>query len=64
MSNARAFRRQLTNMLGALDGARLPGGCAHCDAYQTVSPISAGVWNIRVHHDDWCPWLTSRKATR
>jgi hypothetical protein len=41
--------------LGPLDGARLPGGCDRCDAYQTVTPATAGVWAITVHHDDWCP---------
>ena len=55
MSNAPPFRRRLANMLGALDGARIPGGCDHCDAYQTVQPIVAGVWQITVHHDDHCP---------
>ena len=37
-------------ILGPLDGARIPGGCDHCDAYQTVRPIEAGVWTISVHH--------------
>ncbi len=64
MSNARAFRRRLTNMLGPLDGARVPGGCDACDAYQTVKPITAGVWNIGVHHDHDCPWLAAVAARR
>ena len=45
-------------MLGPLDGAQIPGGCDHCDAYQTVAPIEAGVWTMTVHHDDDCPVLT------
>ena len=47
----------LVNLLGPLDGQRIPGGCVHCDAYQTVRPISAGIWDITVHHDRWCPVL-------
>jgi len=43
--------------LGPLDGARLPGGCGHCNAYQTVLAIEAGIWNLNVHHDEWCPVL-------
>lgn len=64
MSNGRPFRRQLTPaqtdlaaMLGPLDGDRIPGGCDTCDAYQTVHPLTAGVWSLTVHHDDWCPVL-------
>jgi hypothetical protein len=49
---------RLANILGPLDSAEVPGGCDHCDAYQTVKPIEAGIWNITVHHDDDCPvWL-------
>ena len=64
MSNGRSFRRQLVDMLGPLDGARIPGGCDHCDAYQTVQPVSDGVWMCNVHHDDWCPWLAEHEADR
>lgn len=64
MSNARSFRRQLTDVFGALDGARIPGGCDHCEAYQTVAPISAGIWNIHVMHDADCPWLAAVEARR
>jgi hypothetical protein len=52
-----------TDVLGPLDGGRIPGGCQHCDAYQVARPLSAGVWNITVHHDDWCPlWTRIREA--
>lgn len=47
----------VVNLLGPLDGAQIPGGCAECDAYQTVESHAAGVWVINVHHDDWCPRL-------
>jgi hypothetical protein len=50
----------LANVLGPLDGAKIPGGCDHCDAYQTVRPASALEWHIVVHHDDDCPWLAGR----
>lgn len=46
-------------LLGPLEGARITGGCDHCDAYQTVSPVAAGVWSIAIHHDDWCPVLAA-----
>ncbi|MGH9106789.1 MAG: hypothetical protein ACRDZX_13340 [Acidimicrobiales bacterium] len=45
----------ITSLLGPLDGARIPGGCGHCSAYQTVQPLAAGVWNVTVHHDVDCP---------
>lgn len=64
MSNARPDRHPLTPaqdavaaILGPLDGARVAGGCDHCDAYQTVQPRTAGVWDLYVHHDDSCPVL-------
>lgn len=47
----------IRDLLGPLDGARIPGGCDHCDAYQTVNPTTAGVWKITVHHDDDCTWF-------
>jgi hypothetical protein len=49
-----------------LDGARIPGGCDQCHAYQTVTPITSGVWILNVHHDDWCPFLRrlERRAAR
>jgi hypothetical protein len=59
MSNDRRVD-PLANLLGPLDGARVPGGCEHCDAYQTVRAEAAGVWVIDVFHDDGCPAL--RKA--
>jgi hypothetical protein len=63
MSNAPNRRRRspaqdaIADLLGPLDGARIPGGCDHCDAYQTTGPVSTGVWSITVHHDDDCPTL-------
>ncbi len=47
----------LVNILGPLDGAKIPGGCDQCDAYQTVEAVTAGIWNITVYHDEWCPAL-------
>lgn len=64
MSNGRPHRRRLsagqdavTQLLGPLDGARIPGGCDTCDAYQTVRRLARGVWDVTVYHDDWCPFL-------
>jgi len=45
----------VAGMLGPLDGSRIPGGCDHCDSYQTVGPRAAGVWELLVHHDSDCP---------
>lgn len=47
----------LRDFLAPLAGARIAGGCEHCDAYQTVHPVVDGVWSIAVCHDDWCPWF-------
>jgi hypothetical protein len=44
-------------LLGPLDGRKIAGGCDHCDAYQTVTLIEAGVFAMTVHHDDDCPFL-------
>jgi len=53
---------QLAKLLGPLDGTRVPGGCDHCDAYQTVTPIEAGVWVVNVYHDDDCPFYATVNA--
>jgi hypothetical protein len=44
-------------MFGPLEGARVDGGCEHCDAYQTVEAVKAGVWRLTVHHDPGCKRL-------
>jgi hypothetical protein len=45
-----------------VDGEQIPGGCDHCDAYQTVKVVSPGVHEIQVSHDDWCPVLRAIQA--
>lgn len=66
MSNGRPYRRSIhaavLDLLGPLDGARIPGGCDHCDSYQTTRPAGHGVWIIDVHHDAECP-VPSEDAT-
>jgi hypothetical protein len=48
----------LRDLYQQLDGEQIPGGCPDCDAYQTMAPLEAMVWRMRVHHDDECPrWL-------
>lgn len=47
--------------LGPLDGQKIPGGCDHCSAYQTVDPAALGVWLLTVHHDDGCPVLAAHE---
>jgi hypothetical protein len=52
-------------LLGPLDGARIPGGCDSCNAFQVVRPgVVPGAWNVTVHHDDWCPFLAAREGRR
>jgi len=71
VSNARPFRRRrltpsqsdLASILGPLDGAQVPGGCEHCDAYQTVHPTGPGTWVVAVHHDGWCVQLRRLDAS-
>lgn len=41
--------------LRAYIGKETPGGCADCDAYQTVKEEFPGCFVVTVHHDDWCP---------
>ncbi|TXI50198.1 hypothetical protein [Mycolicibacter arupensis] len=45
--------------LASLDGARIPGGCDDCDAYQTVDATQAPLFLLQVHHDSTCPWFTN-----
>jgi hypothetical protein len=46
---------QLASLLSG--GERLRGGCADCDAYQTVQQTRDSTYVVRVHHDDHCPYL-------
>lgn len=48
-------------MFAALDGAQIPGGCEHCDAYQTTRIDGDGIVHMTVAHDDWCPWWTAER---
>ena len=63
MSNRRKLpRRQgpVDALIARLDGARLPGGCDRCDAYQVVSAYAIGpVHEIDVYHDASCPDLAA-----
>jgi len=52
----------LGDLFGQLEGQQIPGGCEACDAYQTLETVSPGVHMIRVHHDDWCPFLRAVEA--
>lgn len=68
MSNGRSSRRlspaqtRVAQLLGPLDGARIPGGCDQCaDPYQTVEPVAPGVWVNNIHHDDDCPVLLAHQ---
>jgi hypothetical protein len=48
--------------LDNLAGRHLPGGCDDCDADQTVTQTSDGVYVLTVHHDDGCPFLSGVTA--
>jgi hypothetical protein len=45
-----------------LKDQRIPGGCDHCDAYQTMELAPPGVHVLTVHHDDDCPAMRSVRA--
>jgi hypothetical protein len=55
----------LRAMVNQLNGAAVPGGCDHCDAYQLVHAHAHGrdLHTISVYHDGDCPWLAARQAT-
>jgi hypothetical protein len=67
VSNRPELRPQhpVSAMFAALDGAQIPGGCDHCDAYQVVGAMQGhpDVHIISVYHDDDCPGLAARQAT-
>jgi hypothetical protein len=48
-------QKRMIELLGPLEGAKIPGGCDTCDAYQMAEPLETGVWYIRVYHDEDCP---------
>jgi hypothetical protein len=56
----------LRNMARQLAGAQIPGGCDECDAYQTMEedPDLPNAFHVRVHHDDWCPFLARMEERR
>jgi hypothetical protein len=68
VSNRKRLPRQeqhpASAILAAADGARIPGGCGHCDAYQVIHAQAGhpNVHLIRVYHDDWCPFLAGRQS--
>jgi hypothetical protein len=41
-------------------GQEVPGGCARCDAYQTVREEQPGLWVLTVHHDEGCRFYRER----
>jgi hypothetical protein len=66
MSSRRRLRptNPASMLIRAHDGAHIPGGCDHCNAYQVVHADYWGrdLHRLAIHHDDWCPWFTARKA--
>ena len=67
MSNRRRLVPPAAAALRRLDGARIPGGCDQCNAYQTVTSPAYGhasITAVTVHHDDWCPFLARYERKR
>lgn len=72
MSNRRRPRQSppgnpVSDFIAAMDGARIPGGCDQCGAYQVVRARAYGHRNVHmvtVHHDDWCPVLAAIEKAR
>ena len=52
----------LEDLFGQIEDEPIPGGCDRCDAYQTMSEESPGVFVLAVHHDDYCPTYRAMKA--
>lgn len=54
----------ISAQIAALDGARIPGGCGHCDAYQVVNAMQGDpdFHVLRVYHDEDCTWLAARQG--
>jgi hypothetical protein len=52
----------LEDLFSQIEDEPIPGGCDQCDSYQTVKTVAPGIHSMIVHHDDWCPFLRSRKA--
>lgn len=66
MSNRKRLRpsNPASEAIRAQDGAQIPGGCDHCDAYQIVraDAYGADMHSIGIYHDDWCPVLASKRS--
>lgn len=56
-------QNQINQMIAALDGATISGGCDQCDAYQRPRIDEHGFACITVCHDDWCPTLAKKSRT-
>jgi hypothetical protein len=69
MSNRRKLRQPapdhpVSDFLASIDGARIPGGCDVCDAYQVIQARAGhrDVHLIKVFHDNDCPVLASQQG--
>lgn len=54
----------LDDLAARIGDQRVPGGCDDCDAYQTMTRPSPGVFSVTVHHDSSCPWLLRSRRSR
>ncbi len=50
------------DLLEALIGQQIPGGCDTCDAVQVVAKLASHVFAVQVNHDDDCPELAQHRA--
>jgi hypothetical protein len=49
--------QQFLDRISSKPQNKIPGGCEHCDAYQTFGVLKEGIYQMNIHHDDWCPTL-------
>lgn len=52
--------KAINEFMSANDGAKIPGGCEHCDAYQIINANVqgyGGIHELQIFHDDWCPMV-------
>jgi hypothetical protein len=54
----------LTELFEAMAGRHIEGGCDDCNAYQTMMTRQDGIHVLTIHHDDTCPFLQARWASR
>ena len=52
----------LEDLLASARGRRIPGGCALCNAHQSLEEVEPGIHLLTVSHETWCQVLWAAKA--